>query len=104
MNVVLMLANVIGFVCLAASLLKVLETGPMIGPAFSPAARVVILVMIFLATYSTIEALSWGGPARPAQSVLIFILGALSVWRAWAPCWEKFFTRPSWHMGRTTRR
>lgn len=98
MNVLLTLANVMGLVALAAALLKVLETGPTVGPAFSHAARLVILLMVFLAVYSVIEALSWGGPKPIASSVLMFILGAFSLWRAFAPSWEKFFTRPTWNV------
>lgn len=103
MNVLLMLSNVIGFLCLAAALLKALEIGPSVGPAFSQAARLLILLMVFLSVYSAIEALSWGGPARPAQSILTFILGAFSVWRAFSPAWAKFFTRPNWHTSTTPR-
>lgn len=102
MNILLTLANVLGFICLAAALLKILETGPTVGPAFSHAARLVILLMVFLSVYSGIEALSWGGPKPIAASVLMFILGAFSLWRAFAPSWEKFFTRPSWNI-RSTR-
>ncbi len=36
MNLLLVLANVIGFLALAAACLKIIETGPTIGPAVSP--------------------------------------------------------------------
>lgn len=98
MNILLLWANIIGFTLLAVALLKALDVGPTIGPAYSHAARVIIMMMIFLALYSAIEALSWGGPVRPAQSVLTFILGLFSAWRVFAPSWDKFFTRPNWHI------
>lgn len=99
MNLILVLAAAIGFLSLAAALLKILETGPTIGPAFSHAARLVIMFMVFLAICSAIEVLALRGVKPVAPSILIFVLGAFSVWRAWAPAWEKFFTRPpTWHI------
>jgi hypothetical protein len=101
MNLLLVLANVAGFAALAAACLKVIETGPVIGPAFSPAARVVILLLVFLALYSAIEALSWKGAMRPGASVLVFVLGLFAVWRTFAPAWSSFLTsRPTLHLGR----
>lgn len=97
MNLLLVLANVIGFLALAAACLKVIETGPTIGPAFSPAARLVILALVFLSIYSALEAMSWRSSMRPGSTALVFILGLFSVWRTWAPAWSSFFsTRPAW--------
>ena len=94
MNLLLVLANVVGFLALAAACLKVLETGPAIGPAFSPAAKVVLLTMVFLSVWATIEVLSWRSPICPVAAALVLIMGLFSVWRVWSPFWASFFTRP----------
>ena len=98
MNGVLVLANVIGFIALAVAMLKILETGPTIGPAFSPAARVVLLGMVFLALFAIIEAMAWRGTQRPAASSLILVMGLFALWRAFAPAWSGFLERLTpWH-------
>lgn len=98
MNLLMVLANVIGFLALAAATLKVLDTGPIIGPAFSPAARLVLLVLVFLSLYAAIEALSWRGAMRPGQATLVFVMGLFAVWRAFTPVWTGFLERmPLWH-------
>lgn len=94
MNLVLVLANVLGFLALAAACLKVLESGPSIGPGFSPAARFVLLLLVFAAVYSAIEAAAWHQPMRPGSSVMIAIWGAFSVWRTFQSTWSSFFRGP----------
>ncbi len=94
MNLVLVLANVLGFLALAASSLKVMETGPVVGPSFSPAARFVLLLLVFAAVYSAIEAAAWRAPMRPGESIMIAIWGAFSVWRTFQASWTSFFQRP----------
>lgn len=96
MNLLMVLANVIGFLALAAATLKVLDSGPMIGPAFSPAARLVLLVLVFLSLYATIEALAWRGAMRPGQATLVFVMGLFAVWRAFQPSWVSFLSRNGW--------
>lgn len=103
MNLLLVLANVVGFLALALACFKVLETGPTIGPAFSPASRLVILLLVFGALYSAIEAMSWKLPMRPGAAVLVFVLGIFAVWRVFAPRWASFFVRPTfWPAHRAT--
>lgn len=95
MNLLLVLANVAGFLAIAASCLKVLESGPAVGSApFSPAARLVLMLMIFLAIFAAIEALAWPAAMRPVASALVFVWGAFSVWRVWSPSWASFLSRP----------
>lgn len=94
MNLLLVLANVLGFLALAVSCLKVLESGPVMGPALSPAARFVLLLLIFAAVYSAIEAAAWRAPMRPGESIMISIWGAFSVWRVFQKSWTSFFQRP----------
>ncbi len=94
MNLVLVLVDVFGFLALAASCLKVLESGPTVGPAFSPAARLVLLLLVFAAVYSAIEAAAWRAPMRPGASLMIGIWGAFSVWRTFQGSWASFFQRP----------
>lgn len=95
MNLILVLANVAGFCALALACFKTLEKGPTIGPAFYPAARLVILLLVFFSLYAAIEAMSWRSTMRPGQTLLVFVLGLFSVWRVFAPRWESFFTRPT---------
>ncbi len=103
MNLLLVLANVVGFLALALACFKVLETGPTIGPAFSQAARLVILLLVFFSVYAAIEAMSWRAPMRPGASGLVFVLGMFAVWRVWAPRWASFFVRPMfWPSHRAT--
>lgn len=100
MTVLLIIANVIGFLALAGACLKCLETGPTIGPAFSPAARVVILAIVFMALYSAIEALAWNRELRPGSTFLVFVLGLFALWRTCAPAWASFLQRPGlFHQG-----
>lgn len=94
MNLVLVFANVLGFLAFATSCLKVLETGPSIGPAFSPAARLVLLLLVFASIFSAIEAASWPHPMRPGESIMIATLGSFSVWRTFQTTWVSFFQRP----------
>lgn len=94
MNLLLVLMNVIGFVALAGASLKILEAGPTFGPAFSHAARCVLLVIVFLALFAAIETLAWRATMRPAASFLVFIVGLFSVWRAFAPAWASFWEKP----------
>lgn len=103
MNLILILASVCGSLLLAAACLKTIETGPTIGPPLSPAARLVVFALVFLAVISAIEALAWRHPMRPFESMLVFILGAFSCWRAWAPWWQNFLSRPSWPAFLTVR-
>lgn len=98
MNSILLLMLVTGFLCLAAACLRTLEVGPVSGPAFSPAARVVLLALVFLMIFSAIEALASKTPSRPGGSATIFVLGLFSAWRSFAPAWASFFTNPgAWH-------
>lgn len=95
MNLIFLLMQVLGFLALAAACLKVLEGGPSsVGPAFSPAARLVLLLLIFAALYSALEALAWRQPVRPGESIMIGIWGAFSVWRTFQSTWSSFFQRP----------
>lgn len=103
MNLLMVLANVIGFAALGAATLKVLETGQIIGPAFSPAARIVLLVLVFLCLFAMIEALSWREAMRPAASALVLVLGLFATWRAFTPVWTGFLERLHlWHRPRGT--
>lgn len=88
----LLLLNVIGHLALAASCLKTIEKGPTIGPAFSGAARLVLLLVVFLAVYASIEALAWPHPMRPGSTAVMFVLGIFCCWRVFAPPWVSFLS------------
>lgn len=96
MNLILILLYVTGCFFLGAALLKILETGPSIGPAFTQATRVVILSIIFLTLLAALEALATKAPMRKGDVALMLILGAFSLYRANAATWVKIFERPGW--------
>ncbi len=97
-NTLLVLANVVGNLALAAACLKTLEVGPTVGPKFSPAARLVLLLVVGLALFAAIESASWRTPQRPGGSLLVFVLGLFCCWRVFTPAWQGFLERlPLWH-------
>lgn len=94
MNLLMIIAQAAGFLALSVACLKVLENGPVVGPAFSPAARLVLLLLVFLGLFAAIEALSWRTSPRPGATIMIAVWGAFSIWRVFAPSWATFFSRP----------
>ena len=103
MNTLYVFLTVTGFLCVAASCLKVLETGPTVGPQFSPVARLVLLALVFLFILGSIEALAWPGGSRPVASFAVFVLGLFSARRTFAPELNSFFSAPGKWYFRTNR-